>query len=370
MEKNAPDQLNINFIDGPFVEIIDKNTRYYNVEFIDLKTGEVHHQTDLKSNHWTRANKKYYIDWKIRIRGLDTDFFYEHKMDFNNRRVLIGFESKSLGDTLAWIPYVEKFRIEHNCTVICSTFHNNLFKDQYPNIEFVEPGSTVKDIYALYRVGWFRKDNKVDFDKNKFDPKTEPLSKTASDILGLDYVELRPLLPVLSTEKKKVVSIGIHSTAQSKYWNNPTGWQEIVDYLVLKGYEVKLVSKEEDGYMGNKHPKGITKVPSGSLENVIKILQESELFIGVGSGLSWLAWAVGTETILISGFSEPYCEPLNGIRRIINEDVCHGCFNRHILDAGDWNWCPDHKGTDRQFECTKMITSDTVIEQINLALGL
>jgi FkbM family methyltransferase len=35
------------------------------------------------------------------------------------------------------------------------------------------------------------------------------------------------------------------------------------------------------------------------------------------------------------------------------------------LDAGDWNWCPLHKGTDRQFECTKQITSEMVIKEIN-----
>jgi hypothetical protein len=34
------------------------------------------------------------------------------------------------------------------------------------------------------------------------------------------------------------------------------------------------------------------------------------------------------------------------------------------FDKGDWNWCPVHKGTDRQFECHKSITSEMVIKQI------
>jgi len=54
---------------------------------------------------------------------------------------------------------------------------------------------------------------------------------------------------------KKQVCIAIHGTAQSKYWNNKDGWQEVVDYLKSKGYEVLLISKEHDGYMTNKHPK-------------------------------------------------------------------------------------------------------------------
>jgi hypothetical protein len=34
------------------------------------------------------------------------------------------------------------------------------------------------------------------------------------------------------------------------------------------------------------------------------------------------------------------------------------------FDKGDWNWCPEHKGTPRQFECHKSITPEMVINQI------
>jgi FkbM family methyltransferase len=40
------------------------------------------------------------------------------------------------------------------------------------------------------------------------------------------------------------------------------------------------------------------------------------------------------------------------------------------LDAGDWNWCPKHKGTKQQFECTKEISSKMVIDKINIILNL
>jgi hypothetical protein len=30
------------------------------------------------------------------------------------------------------------------------------------------------------------------------------------------------------------------------------------------------------------------------------------------------------------------------------------------LDAGDWNWCPDNKNTEKQFECTKSISFEDV----------
>jgi autotransporter strand-loop-strand O-heptosyltransferase len=368
-QMDNPPKININFIDGPFAEIINDVEKTYRVQFIDANINKVKYETDLKSNQWAKPSLKYHVKWIIKINGIDNDFHYEHHFDPADKRILIGFESNSLGDTLAWIPYVEKFRIDKKCKVVCSTFHNNLFVNQYTDIEFVEPGTTVNNLYGLYRIGVFLNLDKWDTTKHLTDPKTLPLTKIASEILGLDYIELKPKLPVLTTEKKKLVSIGFHATAQAKYWNNPNGWQEVVDFLIEKGYEVRMLSKEETGYMGNWYPKGVTKKNTPTVESALKVIQESELFIGVSSGLSWLAWGSGVETILISGFTNDDIEPKNGIRRIINKDVCHGCWSHYIFDKGDWNWCPLQKGTDRQFECTRTITSEQVISEIKSVFG-
>lgn len=365
-------RLNINFNDGPFVEILEDNDLLYNVEFYNKTNEKIEFSTTLKSNSWAKANKKYFIDWIIRIKGIDNDFYKEHEFNVENKRTLISFESKSLGDTLAFIPYVEKFRVEKKTNVICSTFHNDILKNQYPEIEFINPGSKVDNIYSLFRLGLFYKngteDREISYESHKTDPRKEPLMKIASDILGLDYIELKPKLKKIGKTKRKQVSIAIHSTAQCKYWNNPNGWQDVVDYLNSKNYDVILLSREEDGYMGNYNPKNIIKHPVGSLEGLIKTLQESELFIGVSSGLSWLSWASGTPTIIISGFTDVDLEPINGVSRVINKDVCNSCWSNYNFDAGDWNWCPVHKNTDKQFECSKSITSSEVINKINFLL--
>jgi autotransporter strand-loop-strand O-heptosyltransferase len=187
-----------------------------------------------------------------------------------------------------------------------------------------------------------------------------------SDILGLEYKEIKPKLqrknPPL--EKLKQVCIGVFGTAQSKFWNNPTGWQDVVDWLNNKGYTVKLLSKEGDDYMGNKLPKGIVHHPNGPIELVMDEMKKSKAFIGIGSGLSWLSWSLDTPTVLISGFSYDWAEMQDCIRITTPKGKCEGCFNRLRLNAGDWYWCPDHKGTDRQFECTKSITSEMVIAEL------
>lgn len=354
------------FINNPFLEI--RASEGYNsnfkVEFYD-ENGKCHYSNTIKANHWVKLNREYFTKWTAKV-WEEGSLIYENTLNFENKRVFISFESRSLGDTLSWVPYLEDFQKKHNCYLTVSTFWNNLFRESYPEIEFVEPGSTVHNIYAMYRIGWYYKeDSTINTQKNPRNFRTLPLQQTITDILGLDYYEKRPKMNLPTVEKKKKVGIAIHSTAQAKYWNNSNGWQEVVNYLNTKGYEVVLYSRENDGYMGNKQPQGITKFTGdGKIESVIKDMLSCQFFIGLGSGLSWLSWSIGLPTVLISGFSEEYSETKIDTYRVINKSVCHGCFNFGRLDAGDWKWCPIYKNSERQFECTKEITSKMVIEKI------
>ncbi len=356
--------ININFIGNPFIEIKGVSDSKFKIEFFD-EVGICHYREVLPINHWVKLNRQYFTKWNIKVWENET-LIYDYSLDLKGKRVYISLESRSLGDTFAWLPYIREFKDKHQCELIVSTFMNDLFVESYPDIEFILPGMPANNIFAMYKLGWFYKDNgDYDQSRNPNDFRIQPLQKTASDILGLEYKETRPLLKIPTIEKKKKVGIGLHSTCQSKYWNNPTGWQSVVNYLNNLGYEVVLYSRENDGYMGNYHPKGITKFEGGPIEVLIEDMITCEFFIGLGSGLSWLAWAINLPVVLISGFSEDYSETSTNTYRVINKNVCHGCFNRHRLDAGDWNWCPDFKGTERQFECTKTITPEMVINEIN-----
>jgi autotransporter strand-loop-strand O-heptosyltransferase len=316
---------------------------------------------------WTKCSIEYFVEWKIRIYE-NGKLWYEYLYDAKDKRVYIAIDSKALGDSLAWFAYVDEFRKKHQCKVITSTFMNHMFIDQYPEITFVEPGTNVEGLYAMYKIGLFYNENStVNLYKNPTDPKSVTLQKMCSDILGLSYKEIKPKIKNRNIKIEptlKQVCIATFGTAQSKFWNNPTGWQDVVDWLNDRGYTVKLLSKEGDDYMGNKHPTGVIQHPNGPLELVIDEMKKSKAFIGIGSGLSWLSWALDVPTVLISGFSYDWAEMKDCVRINAADGKCKGCFNRLKLDAGDWNWCPDHKGTDRQFECTKSITSEMVIAEL------
>ena len=363
------DKIIINYLDGPFVEILGDSDYRYHVKFIDSNNDKILYDCVISPNQWTRCSIKYFVNWKIQIENLSTKQITIDKFNLDNKIIRVSLDSSSLGDTLAWTPHVNEFAEKNNCIVIVSTFKNFLFEtEKYPRLRFVNPGVTYENTYCNYMIGWFYDNNKVNFYKNPRDFKNIPLQATTSDILGLKESSVKPFIKVNNTNSPldtKYICIAIHSTAQAKYWNNPTGWQEITNHYKSKGFEVVVVSSEHDGYMGNKNPEGVLYMKDNSMDTLITYLYNCEMFIGISSGISWLSWALNKKTVIISGFSKPITEPLDdNVIRIFNESVCNGCFNSHKLDAGDWNWCPINKGTDKQFECSKSITSKQVISII------
>lgn len=366
-------KANCHFVDGPFLELtgVDRGSLFC-YQIIDQIASEVIYDDILPTNHYVRGSKKYFSDcYLCRITDSKTkEIIFEHSFDLQGKRVLINLDSKSLGDSLAWVPYLEKFRKKHSCTVIASTFWNSLFEEEYPDIEFVTPGTVVQDLYASYTVGCFNPPEEED--RSPRDYRTLPLQQVATDILGLKYEEARPKVTVSDQPRDiegEYVCIAIHSTAQAKYWNHPTGWQKVVDFLKGQGYKVVLLSKENAKYMGNKPPQGvIKKTKMTSIKESARYLKDAKLFIGLSSGLSWLAWAVETPVVLISGHTKPWYEFQAGVRRIYSPDGCSGCFNdsKVIFDKGDWLWCP----FDKDFECTKRITPEVVINSIKEVLRI
>lgn len=366
----AANTCSFSFVDGAFVEIKGTIEEDYLVQFIDTRTSEIVHQAEIKNNHWVRTARHFFTPWQINVFRLqDRQLLFTHQYTCRQQRVYIALESKALGDTLAWFQLLEDFQLKHGCQLICSTFMNEIFREQYPSFEFVEPGETVHNLYAMYRVGWFYlPSGEIDFNKNVRNFRQQTLGESAADILGLAYTPARPRIKATDFGRPiqgEYVCIAVHSTSQAKYWNNPTGWSDVVANLRQRGYQVVLLSREGGHHMGNHAPEGVTLLPPGDIGIIINYLRHAKLFIGIGSGLSWLAWAMGCKTCVISGFSYPYTEVADMIRISAQPDDCSGCFNRHPMDAGDWHWCPDHKNTPRMFECTRNITA----EQVNAVLS-
>lgn len=370
----AGNSCRFGFVDGAFVEITGDIEEEYLVQFIDTRTNELVHHAHIKNNHWVRTARRFFTPWLIKVyRAKDLQLLCSHQYDCRNLRVYVALESKALGDTLAWFAFLDDFQRQHGCKLICSTFMNGLFQEQYPDLQFVQPGETVHNLYAMYRVGWFyQPSGEIDLNMNVRNFRQQPLGESAADILGVAYAPTKPRIKV-SDRKLPIVGdyvcIAVHSTAQAKYWNNPDGWVEVVAHLRQRGYQVVLLSSEGLSYMGNHAPADVIQLPQGDIDVVVDYLRHAKMFIGIGSGLSWLAWAVGCKTCVISGFSYGYTEAADMIRVTANPGDCSGCFNRFALKADDWNWCPDHRDTSRMFECTRNISAQDVIAAFSRQLN-
>ena len=348
-------QIFQHFVKEPFLEIKGTGDKDYNVKFFD-EEGVCHYENTIKPNHWVKLNRSYYTKWRAVVTR-DNEVIYDNTMDLTNKRVYISFDSKSLGDSIAWIPYVLEFKKKHDCKVIVSTFWNHLFEKEYPEIEFVVPGTTVHNLYAMYTIGWFYNN-----DKEPVLPNIIPLQQTITNILGLEFNEIKPNIHTTihpRPYKNKYVTIATNSTSGCKFWTKE-GWQELINYLHNLGYKVINVSKEDNPF------KNANKIKNTSIHHTMNVIHHSEFFIGLSSGLSWLAWGLGKQVVMISNFTNEEHEFMFNCTRIVNRSVCNGCWNKpeFTFDKGDWNWCPVNKGTEKQFECHTSITSEMVIQQI------
>jgi autotransporter strand-loop-strand O-heptosyltransferase len=289
------------------------------------------------------------------------------------KTVYINLLSNSMGDTIASTPYVLEYVKQYKVKVYFGINDAFIFllKGSYKDIEFIGRNASIEY------------DEKIELDYI-FSKSVQ--GGYAEQLKFENPKYIRPVINVPESPrviKNKYVAIGVHSTAQLKYWNHPMGkkvqplstyWDELCAYLRKFGYTPVVVEKDEmfgASPFWNGLPKKSNKKIGQSLADSVNLISHCEFYIGLGSGMSWVAHALGKSVVMIANFSEDWCEfdlSCEDYIRITNKSVCHGCWNRinidYNFDVNDWYWCPEHKGTERQFECHKSITPKMVIDKI------
>jgi autotransporter strand-loop-strand O-heptosyltransferase len=289
------------------------------------------------------------------------------------KTVYIHLLSNSIGDTIASTPYVSEYQKKHGVNVIFNINDPFIFllNESYENIEFVGRNDVVE----------YDEKISIDYVFNK------SIQSGYAEQLGFENPPyIRPVVSIpelLRPIKNKYIALGVHSTCQIKYWNHPNGfvsqgdstnWNELSAILRKRGYTPVTVEKDETYGVPpfyNGVPSKSNKQIGKTLLDAVNIINHSEFYIGLSSGMSWVAHALGKKVVMISNFTEDWNEfdlSLDDYIRITNKSVCHGCWNKinvdHTFDKNDWYWCPLHKDTERQFECHKSITVNDVMEKI------
>jgi autotransporter strand-loop-strand O-heptosyltransferase len=347
------DTFQYHFVEGPFVQINGMSKNEYDVEF----SSEKHtYKTKLKANMWCRPEVKYYQDWTLTVH-LNGELKLEHKFNPTGQKILISMGSKALGDTIAWMPYIEEFRKKHDCHVVCSGWWQEMF--DYPEIEFVKPGALIDGVYASYGVGCY--DDQLNLNVTNW--RSTNLQQVAADILGVEYKPIRAKLKVVPHKKKKkpYICFSEHSTMRNKLWNREGAWQKVIDHVKSLGMDAISISNEKSAV------KGVLDHANQSIQRSITDIDGCEFYVGLNAGPSWIAYALGKPVIMLTGVSEEWNDFPNPYRIAINNEVCGiGCFNDPTLPISrDWLWCP----RDKDYICTGNITEQMVMDMIDQVMA-
>ena len=308
---------------------------------------------------------------------------------------LIEFISQSLGDNIAWSPYCYEYHKITGRKVVVKTRWAELFDDIEDKVRFYpcqsvgqfnegksHPNGIPKvlglDPTAQHEVDWRPQivksgmghiDNlkKVFFYLNR----QTPIQKQICEQLRIPFKQIVPTISSKKTEgysapKSKYVCISVQSTSKCKLWTE-SGWDKVVRFLKTKGYKVLCIDENESWGIENDFnfipKKAVNETGYFPIQKRIKQIMGCEFFIGLSSGLSWLAWALGKKVVMITGSTLELNE--FDCFRVQNKSVCHGCLNDEDLDSFaeiqyNWAYCPRGK----KFECRTKISFDMVKEKI------
>ena len=309
--------------------------------------------------------EKFFVRWEFILYQNGKEVF-THQFNAENKFVHLAFPPSGMGDRFVLFPYAESFRQKWNCKMSATIepYLQEILKLYFPEIKCLPtpPPETYATFYPSPTFSLlYLPQSSIQF----------PMELMGKDIFGVSAKKIvyTPTKPRQILEP--YVCIAVQTSGTYKTWLNPNGWNFVVEYLKYLGYRVLCIDKNkiESG-------KGFTvKMPEGAedftgnlpLSERVNLLAYADFFIGLSSGLSWLAWAVDIPVILISGITASWFE-FNTPYRIYNKLVCHGCHNDATIPWPEYENCPRHKNTPRAYECSTKISAQQVIDAIDQLL--
>ena len=317
---------------------------------------------DTVSNTILISVEKFFIRWEFEI-YLDGQPIFHHVYNPAGFNVHFHIPSTGMGDHIALLPCIEEFCRKWNCTATCRVepYMQEILNVYFPEIKY--SAEIPADTYASYHLS-------PGF--SPFFQPTEvrkiPMLHVGREILGLGRYKKKIYYPTKPRQiAEPYVCIAAQGSITPKAWLNPDGYDEVVAYLKSLGYRVLCIDKnrEETSHgMTVKMPQGAEDFTGDiSLIERVNLLAYADFFIGLSSGLSWLAWAVDIPVILISGITSSWFE-FDTPYRIINRLVCNSCHNDTAIDWPQYEFCPYHNNTPRAYECSRMISARQVIDTI------
>ncbi len=356
--------LRLDFNCGLRLQIPEGDKDEYRVIIGNSESGQVYFDKEI-SGVILVSLEKYYIPWQIDIYRQGVHIF-SHVLDLAGQDVFFPFLGEALGDAIALLPYVADFIQRHKCRprVHIAPYLRDIAVRYYPDLLFFD--YIGQSTYATYAVGTW-----MNFLTGaSVDSRLMPMEKIGKTSFGTPYTlrtaRFFPTKPRII--KEPYVCIGVQASAPWKGWHYPGGWSDVVDYLKKCGYRVLCIDRERENHwndLSNIIPDNAEDY-TGDIPLIerINLLAYADFFIGLGSGLAWLAYAAKCPVVMIVGFSLPWFE-FDTPYRVQNYSRCYGCYNDVRAEFSNVENCPFHHGTDKEFECSRSITPLQVINVID-----
>lgn len=383
------------------------------VTIIDDATGTIHLKETLdNADHEDvlfLTKIKYFVRWHIIVNDLFTGrILLDHTLNLEEKNVAIQMPIGALGDTIAWFKWIPFFASRSNCYIdVCinPTVHDifdfsHILNSDIKLLNKDKSSVNAALYYATYRIGMFYgTKEKDDFNNQPIDYRLCGLSNIAAHILGISYDDIvnyqneKPRInkKALYDKDKLIADLGIKrpyiviatkTTCYAKHWLNPYGWSDVIEHFQNKGYDIVCidrdtvtvgVEKENPAHFAafTTPPNCINDGGNKPLMERLSVIYYADAFVGLSSGLSWLAWLTDTPVIMISNFTAPHNEFYTPYR-VMNLGVCNSCWNdgKEKFIHSDFFYCPRHRNDKKAWECQRMITSKLVIDTIEKALKI
>ena len=360
------DGVLIDFNNGLRLQIPEGN---WHVRIGDYQSDSVFIDDDL-SEITLISNEKFLVHWEVAL-WLDGEPIFYHQFDPRGQRIHFLF-ARALGDNIALLPYVEQFRRTFDCKVSCTVPPplREIVQTYYTNVELTN--ELPEDSYAcFYMAAWVNMPFAA-----PCDPRTLTLEAIGKSILCSPLLSIPKKIIYTPTKprsiKEKYVCIGVQASAPNKCWLNPDGWDQVINHLKALGYRVLCIDRDRkcSNYgLTVEMPEGVEDLSVDyTLIDRVNQLAYADFFIGVSSGLAWLAHAVDIPVVMISGITEHWYEFATPYR-IFNPLVCHGCFNDMRVDFNRVPHCVSYKDAARKYECSKKISTRQVIDAVDRLVG-
>jgi autotransporter strand-loop-strand O-heptosyltransferase len=353
------DGLRLDFNFGLRLDVPEGNFR---VVIGDADTDEIFFDKYISGGRILSV-EQYFIRWHVKI-FLNGAKVFEHTLNLEGQKVMLAFRQSGLGDLIALLPFAREFKRFHRCELsIClPDYVCELAANLYPEIPQADEINF--KTYATHYPAMMAADCLT----VPIDIRNVPMERVGGAVLGLATLPEKPTFKPTTQRfcTAPYVCIGVQASSARKSWLYPGGWDIVVNYLKSLGWRVFCIDKKSietsDGMTICK-PDGAEDFTGDiPIMERANMLYHAEFFIGLSSGLAWLADAVNCPVVMIAAFTHDWHEFYTPYR-VANRLVCNACYSDIRVCAFN-NFCPYHKGTARELECQKKIHPRQVINAI------